>query len=159
MNNYCNKPIQKSLLIKQPSMIFYLIYLSSATKPFSDKDLSEILAVSRLNNTSKGITGLLLYNEGDILQVLEGEEESVLNLYANIEADTRHTGVVKMVSGTSKERSFPDWSMGVKTASDSEWGEMTGYLSIKPFHIFQKLKHTNEKIDRFFDVCIDSSLR
>ena len=128
-------------------MIFYLIYLSSATKLFSDNDLSEILAVSRVNNTRRDITGLLLYHDGSILQVLEGEKEAVMDLYNHIEEDRRHKGIIKMLSGTSEERSFPEWSMGFKTVSAKEWDEMSGYLTMNPATITQKLKNANDNID------------
>ena len=140
-------------------MIFYLIYLSSATRLFSDNDLSEILAISRLNNTIRGITGLLLYHDGNILQVLEGEKEAVMNLYFHIEEDNRHRGIIKMVSGTSEERSFPEWSMGFKTVSDIEWDEMSGHLTMNPSNILKKLKHTNENIETLVKSYMSTSLR
>ena len=140
-------------------MIFYLIYLSSATKLFSDNDLSEILAISRFNNTGRGITGLLLYHDGNILQVLEGEKQAVMDLYFHIEEDNRHRGIIKMLSGTCEERSFPEWSMGFKTVSDVEWDEMSGHLTMNPSNILQKLKGTNENIETLVKSYMNISLR
>jgi hypothetical protein len=39
----------------------YIIYVSTAVRPMSDSELSNILAASRKNNVSRGITGILIY--------------------------------------------------------------------------------------------------
>ena len=52
-----------------------MIYTSAATKPISPKELQELLVISRRNNIRDGITGMLLFEDGTFLQVLEGEEE------------------------------------------------------------------------------------
>lgn len=128
-------------------MIFYLIYLSAARQLYTDSDLSDILNKSRLNNTSKEVTGLLLYHEGSILQVLEGNKETVMDLYYKIEKDDRHCNIYRMVEGLSDDRSFPDWSMGFKTVTDSEWEELSGYLKLDPSNFLSKLSPANRKIN------------
>jgi hypothetical protein len=52
--------------------VFALVYVSSATKPFSPDELSELLAQARVDNAALGITGMLLYSNGNFMQVLEG---------------------------------------------------------------------------------------
>lgn len=94
--------------------MFFLIYASAATKPFSQSELLELLEKSHANNSKLGITGMLLYREGNFMQLLEGEEESVLNLYDKISADPRHLGIVRFLQGHHDERQFPDWSMGFR---------------------------------------------
>jgi hypothetical protein len=44
----------------------------------------------RANNTLLGITGLLLHIDGGFLQILEGDERAVRELYSRIAADRRH---------------------------------------------------------------------
>ncbi|MEB0262865.1 MULTISPECIES: BLUF domain-containing protein [unclassified Mucilaginibacter] len=46
-------------------------------KPFTTKQLKDLLKESRDNNIRVGITGLLLYNDGAFMQVLEGYEDPV----------------------------------------------------------------------------------
>jgi hypothetical protein len=53
--------------------MFSIVYVSSALKPFSKTDLLTLLEKSRENNTSLGISGMLLYKDGNFMQVLEGE--------------------------------------------------------------------------------------
>lgn len=127
--------------------MFYLIYLSSAKQLYTEADLSDILTKSRLNNTRKDITGLLLYHDGSILQILEGNKDTVLEVYSKIEQDDRHHNIIKMVTGMSDERNFPDWSMGFKTLTGSEWSEISGFLNLEPSRILSHLIQRNRKID------------
>ncbi|MEJ7769655.1 MAG: BLUF domain-containing protein [Chitinophagaceae bacterium] len=108
-----------------------LIYLSSASHLFSNEELLEILTISRLNNSKLDVSGLLLYHEGSILQILEGEEGVIKTLFQKISRDQRHRGVIKMIDGSIEERSFADWSMGFKQISNKDWSEVQGYLDFK----------------------------
>src|SRR5271170_3325492 len=89
-----------------------LVYLSSAVLPFSKRDLLELLAQSRENNSSLGITGMLLFKKGNFLQALEGEREMVLPLYKKIGKDPRHLRLITLSQGKITQRDFPDWPMG-----------------------------------------------
>jgi len=40
--------------------MFFLVYVSSATLPFSGEDLRALLATCRENNAELGVTGMLL---------------------------------------------------------------------------------------------------
>ena len=72
------------------SVMRQLLYLSNTHRDVSDDLLADILAVSRRNNKPAGITGILLYLEGGFLQVLEGEDRAVAEVYKRICADKRH---------------------------------------------------------------------
>ena len=54
-----------------------LIYGSAAVDPFTEPELIALLEKSRANNQSLGVTGMLVYRDGNFLQVLEGEAEQV----------------------------------------------------------------------------------
>jgi hypothetical protein len=57
---------------------------------FSNEDLVALLQRSRCNNERLGITGLLLYKDGNIIQVLERPDETVRDLFRTISADPLH---------------------------------------------------------------------
>ena len=92
--------------------MFTLVYVSAAVTWFSDRELRALLAQSRLSNAQTGITGMLLYKDGNFMQALEGEERTVRALEARIAADRRHQGMVTLHSGTVPQRQFSDWTMG-----------------------------------------------
>ena len=89
-----------------------LTYVSSATELLEAEQLAALLAQSRASNEERGITRMLLYRDGNILQCLEGPEAEVRAAYAAISRDPRHRGVITLVEEEVSERSFHDWSMG-----------------------------------------------
>lgn len=92
--------------------IFFLVYVSSAVRLFSGAQLRGLLVLSRRNNVAAGITGMLLYRQGNFIQVLEGGEAEVRDRFARICRDPRHRGVFVIDEGFADARCFPDWSMG-----------------------------------------------
>ncbi len=57
---------------------------------------------------------MLLYKEGNFMQVLEGEESAVRDTHQKISADPRHRGLITLLQGTTPERQFSEWSMGFR---------------------------------------------
>lgn len=92
--------------------MFFLVYVSAAETWFSATELHALLQGSRARNQQAGITGLLLYKDGNFMQALEGDEAAVRALHATIKADRRHHGVVTLDSGHQATRQFAQWSMG-----------------------------------------------
>ena len=107
--------------------MFYLVYVSVAAENISKNELLEILEKSRPANAEAGITGMLLYKDGNFMQALEGEEPAVRELYARIRRDPRHLGIVTLVEGQREDRCFGDWSMGFQDLSAPEAREVSGY--------------------------------
>ena len=91
-----------------------LIYVSSAAQPFSDQELVDLLEVCNRKNRLVRVTGMLLYKDGNFMQILEGPEDAVRALYSRIEIDPRHRGAIKLLDETIAERDFKNWSMGFR---------------------------------------------
>jgi len=107
--------------------MFYLVYVSLAADDISKQDLLDILEESRPRNSHAGITGMLLYKDGNFMQVLEGEEPSVKELYERVRRDSRHRGVLTLAEGQRQRRQFGDWSMGFRDLNDPEVRSTPGY--------------------------------
>jgi hypothetical protein len=116
-----------------PAGMFSLVYISSASSLFSPSQLEDLLGECRRNNAATAITGLLLYKEGNLLQVLEGEEEQVRSLYAKILRDPRHHGSIVLLQQTLADREFGDWSMGFRDLASAEVQAMPGYSEFLNF--------------------------
>ena len=97
----------------------------------NEAELLEILAISRKNNQAKNITGMLIYGEGTFIQVIEGNDGDLENLYKKIELDPRHKNLIKLTEGTLKKRNFSDWSMGFKSVNAEELKMLEGYVDPK----------------------------
>jgi uncharacterized Fe-S cluster-containing MiaB family protein len=94
-----------------------IVYASAATVPFGQSDLIELLKIARQKNSAVDISGMLLYNAGSFLQVLEGPDENVDALYAKIQKDTRHARFLLLSRKAIQEREFEKWSMGFVNAT------------------------------------------
>lgn len=97
-----------------------LVYFSTSFGLFQEEDLASILQESRRNNAQANITGLLLYLNGSIIQVLEGEKQAIEALYKRIEQDQRHTHVICVLNRPISHRLFARWSMAYETLSTSQ---------------------------------------
>ncbi|MCF2487339.1 BLUF domain-containing protein [Dyadobacter sp. CY347] len=109
-------------------MDYTLVYLSSSVGLLSEDEISGILAQSHANNGSLNITGILLYCNGSIIQVLEGEKGKVEALYNTIARDTRHKNLLRLFSAEIEQRSFPDWLMGYRTLASHEFDHLQEFL-------------------------------
>nr|WP_237448696.1 BLUF domain-containing protein [Nocardioides flavescens] len=89
-----------------------MTYVSTADPSLTSEHLLELLRSWRPVNASHDLTGMLLYSEGNVIQTLEGPEDSVDTMYDTIAADGRHHGVIVLHREEVAERAFPDWSMG-----------------------------------------------
>ena len=107
--------------------MFFLVYVSSAVRQFSPSELVDLLANCHENNATLGITGMLLYKDGNFMQVLEGDQEVVRPLYAKIGRDPRHRGLLTLLQGPLAERQFPDWSMGFRDLNAPDALSTPGY--------------------------------
>jgi len=91
-----------------------LIYLSrneSATRENPEASIEQILATSRRNNTTLGVTGSLMFNAGLFAQVLEGPRPTLEALFERIQQDARHSAVRILQFEPVQVRLFPDWAM------------------------------------------------
>lgn len=102
-----------------------LIYVSSATRLLGQDELEQLLAQARKRNQAQDITGLLLFCEGNFMQVIEGPSASVNQVYDHIGRDTRHHNIIKLVSEQVTQRDFAGWDMAYKVATAPEFLALT----------------------------------
>ena len=107
-----------------------IVYFSKSVESFDENDLRIILQKSHQNNSRMGITGVLLYVRGSIIQVLEGEKTAVETLYNRIEQDSRHTNVDQVLSRPVAQRLFGSWSMGYETITNRQFEEIKSIIDL-----------------------------
>lgn len=91
-------------------MIRQLVYVSTADA-IAQADVDSIVTASERHNAAVGITGFLLFNGRNFLQVIEGDHAAIGALLEKLRADARHTGLVTIEDREVAARAFPDWSM------------------------------------------------
>lgn len=103
------------------------VYTSTATRVLTDDDLAELLRQCVRNNEESGLTGMLLHRDGRFMQVLEGPDDAVRDVFAVIAADTRHSEVRLLLDESISERAFPAWKMAFRTVDDATVARLEGY--------------------------------
>lgn len=94
---------------------FRLIYRSHdrVRQDHRKAELGAIFSAARSNNKKLGVTGALLTDGDWFVQILEGEESTVQNLFNKIERDPRHERVEVLEEGPVDGRTFSRWSMAM----------------------------------------------
>ncbi|WP_181420039.1 MULTISPECIES: BLUF domain-containing protein [unclassified Curtobacterium] len=92
-----------------------LVYTSTQTRPITDSELAQILAVGREKNTRLGVTGMLAHRDDNCIGIIEGEDDVVRERFDQVRADPRHTNVRVLLDEPITRRSFPDWSMAFQS--------------------------------------------
>ena len=100
-----------------------IIYVSKSVA-LDDEILTKILATSRAWNFEHNITGILLYNDGNLMQVLEGPGNEIKPIFEKIKMDKRHKEVSLIVSKDVKCRSFSKWSMAFRTVDKNLFNQI-----------------------------------
>lgn len=107
--------------------LIQLIYASTARLPFDREALQALLRQSRERNARCGVTGMLLHEDGNFLQVLEGPEHAVLETFARISRDPRHHHAVRIIQEPVAQRSFSDWSMAFADPGREALARLEGF--------------------------------
>ena len=92
-----------------------LVYVSSAVRLLSPDEIEDLLKRARERNKEYGITGVLLHNNGNFVQYIEGPKDNLDIIYKIIQEDARHTGLILISREAIQSRQFGDWPLGFLT--------------------------------------------
>lgn len=93
----------------KPKDLVELSYLSETISDMSFLGLMRLLESARTFNQKNGITGILLYDNQQFGQIIEGERANVMKVWKRIQEDKRHHRVELLEIREILERSFPEW--------------------------------------------------
>ena len=104
-----------------------IAYASKETWPMTKPELLLLLQQCRSLNAQHGITGLLVYECGYFIQVIEGEENKIEKLYSN--------------------RAFEGWSMGFANVTKQEQENLPAFSKFfEPTFKFDNLAQQHAEI-------------
>ena len=123
-------------------MLRSLLYVSSAVRILDQSELLDLLQVSRNCNELAGITGLVVYEEGNFIQVLEGPSEAVEETMRRIRNDVRHHMILVLLDNEISERLFGSWAMAFATVDELTDNGLDNFVAHNP-HL-QKLPRCHQ---------------
>lgn len=95
-----------------------LAYISYGAAAFTRLDLKKLLDQARLSNRQAFVTGLLLVDGTQFLQVLEGEASDVAATFKRICADARHSQISILSDRNVANREFGHWAMAANVGEE-----------------------------------------
>lgn len=99
------------------SRLSTLVYRSRCVEPWSAEDLSRMVDASRVRNRAASVTGLLICDDDQFFQWLEGPTDRLARLWRSIRQDPRHTDIEILGDAPTPVRFFGDWDMKLATRS------------------------------------------
>ena len=108
-------------------MRYAISYVSTAHINLQEQGLQDIMKKTNKFNKEQGITGILLHNERNFFQLIEGEKKTVQDLYAKILQDFRHHDVIQFLEEPIFKPSFD--------------GYLTDFITDMKKHDESKLQH------------------
>jgi hypothetical protein len=100
------------------SPMLRLAYVSNARLGLNQNDLDSIMHRAKLRNKLAGVTGVLLFNGVNFMQVLEGERARTLNIYDGVLRDSRHGAIKTILQEKIDHLTYPAWGMKLKRFSE-----------------------------------------
>jgi hypothetical protein len=107
----------------------HIIYMSTASWAMGEAELEVLLRQAQQGNERLGITGALVYGEGQFMQIMEGEQATLTALYAHLSQDRRHQGLFKLADREIAVRRFAEWSMAFQVVTLAAFEQLVGYVA------------------------------
>lgn len=130
-----------------------IVWISEACKEYSDEELLQLLKKSRANNLKRNITGLLIYDKKSFMQFMEGDTESVDDIFQNrIKPSSLHRNVTLLNQREIEERNFLNWTMGFYSLESRELQKVPGFRDFKRnYSTIQQLRGDNSSVRKIIN--------
>lgn len=87
-------------------MRYAISYVSTSHIDLQEQGVKDIMNATNKFNKSQNITGILLYNERNFFQLIEGEKKTIQELYEKITQDPRHQNIIQFLEKPVHRPSF-----------------------------------------------------
>ena len=102
-----------------PPGYYQLVYCSILKKGMTAQEIDQLVAHAQATNKQNDVTGLLMIDNGLVVQWIEGRRDVVRGLWDKLLRDTRHYCIVELLHRDFQEqRLYPDWSMKPTTRQE-----------------------------------------
>ena len=98
-----------------------VVYRSRAVRALQPSALHDLTAAAQSRNSLESVTGLMLYDQENFFQWLEGPPDSVDRIMTSIRNDYRHTDIEIINTQSATRRVFDGWSMKLAAQVPATW--------------------------------------
>lgn len=111
-------------------MIRQLLYASEPAADLPPTAIEKLLSQARANNQKNGITGFLMFDGENFVQLIEGREAAIDRLFARIRLDRRHKHVQALIKQNASGPVFSNWAMAYLNA-DQQKRNFAGTMTLQ----------------------------
>lgn len=126
-----------------------LSYISQASWQLSDEELNSLLETCRANNRACDVTGVLYYGNDMFLQVLEGPQGAVEQIFRRIRKDRRHHDIHLIEKIPIDRRRFGDFNMAFSRLSNEDFQTIAQNLGVSK-ELFERQQAIIHSLTRHF---------
>ena len=101
-------------------MLRTICYVSTAVPTLDQDQLETLYSQVITNNLGLKITGVLLFSQGNFMQIMEGDTAVIDQIYQKISKDERHHHLFKLIDRTVDQRIFENYSNGFTIVKDEK---------------------------------------
>lgn len=130
--------------------MYELLYSSTAKKDLKEEDISNILETARDFNLKNNLSGCLVFHNNKFIQILEGDEGIVKELFAKIEKDKRHKNFILIEKGLKAERLFKNWTMAYYNLDKIDTNDPQRKLFIDNFITYSEIADVSTTASKMF---------
>ena len=118
------------------------VYVSKTADRLGQPEIMQILEASARNNPSRDVTGFLMYDGQNFLQLVEGPPSSLTELMRTLETDPRHSSITHLEDHAIDERSCGTWRMNRIALADDIATRQAKLRAMLPSGLKQKIRQT-----------------
>ena len=96
-----------------------LAYRSVATSPPTETDVQRLLRAAQARNKAEGLTGVLIYDQGEFFQWLEGPADALGRVWNSILQDPRHRHITVLRDEPIADRVFDGWDLRIARGAEA----------------------------------------
>lgn len=103
-----------------------ILYTSAAAPTLNEESLKRLIKSVRGTNAALCVTSMLVRCGSYFLQVLEGNPDTVEELFSRITRDQRHSGIMVLAKEQAEQQLFGHWPLGFSVLTPAQVAMLSG---------------------------------
>jgi len=136
-------------------MLKTICYISVTKDNVSEEKIDEMLDSLVKKNAAINISGIIIYNNNNFLQIIEGKDIIINILYNKIKKGPRHHHIIKLIDCPIEQTIFEEYKTSFTLIKNSEeMNNLTEYLQWIKLSDVQEAKDSSHIIENYLQKII-----